>query len=131
MRPCGDLWYIFFKQHFVCVSLLTCSYCWKPVEDDVHFYIYKNIFMFLLPFWKLTCKYFLLISFLKGSFVVFFGFGFGFFCMRSRRRGRGEGTESLVHRGHVTASIDMALFTGIKYVYFHRKFGSDCVCGNF
>lgn len=77
--------------------------------------------MFLLPFWKLTCKYLLLISFFfkKKGFVV--SFGFGFFCMRSRRRWRGEGSEGVLHRGHVTASFNMALFTGIKYVYFHRK----------
>lgn len=79
--------------------------------------------MFLLPFWKLTCKYLLVnfIFFLKKGFVVSFGFGFGFFCMRSRRRWRGEGNEGVVHRGHVTASFNMALFTGIKDVYFHRN----------
>lgn len=78
--------------------------------------------MFLLPFWKLTCKYlFVNFIFKEKCFVVSFGFGFGFFCMRSRRRGRGEGSEGVVHRRHVTASFNMALFTGIKYVYFHRK----------
>lgn len=29
----------------------------------MYIFIYMNIFMFLLPFWKLTCKYLLLISF--------------------------------------------------------------------
>lgn len=36
------------QQHFfLCVSLLTCSYCLKPVEDDVHFYIYEYIYVFI------------------------------------------------------------------------------------
>lgn len=51
---------------FFGVSLLTCSYCLTPVDDNVHFYIYIWIYLcFYYPFWKLACKYLLLISFLK------------------------------------------------------------------
>lgn len=42
----------FFIQVFF-LSFLTCIHYLKPVED-LPFYI----FMFLLPFWKLICKYF-------------------------------------------------------------------------
>lgn len=37
----------------------------------MYIFIYINIFMFLLPFWKLTCKYLLLNSFKKKKGFVF------------------------------------------------------------
>lgn len=104
----------FFFVIFPELHLFIHSFVWNQCKIYL-FILYINIYInvFITHFWKLVCKYFLLI--------LFFRFFFSYACPGSVDGGTVYEDVRTKRIKIVTVSFNMDLFTAINYVYFHRK----------